>query len=314
MHELTPLEQELVDYLVAFWADPANTLPLEFYQKLMEISRQRKDKASVHRLLTDEVTILRSPKCASQFREQFPNEEAYRSSLVADIVSLLPSAQPPTSLQELSTDRAQVAELVILSPNVEPIIAPESLENCDVLAELAEYWDTGKKSKDLVAHIQGFVGPAALKDFMLRVFERVSRLGRSAYSIEFLGYQDNQTGFCQYLLRDVTRAAMEREREEAKRAAIKREEEAKEKARADFEALGKRMSVATSHEELVALGRQRAEIAPLTGHQFTYRNHCWKCKERISSEVNAQCPVCKFYICSDSECGECLCGFPGRRS
>jgi hypothetical protein len=77
------------------------------------------------------------------------------------------------------------------------------------------------------------------------------------------------------------------------------------RARAEFEALGKEIAKATTRAELVELGQKRADLAPYTGVSYVYTNHCWNCKEHISSDIHAQCSACRFYICSS--CGSCLC-------
>lgn len=83
-------------------------------------------------------------------------------------------------------------------------------------------------------------------------------------------------------------------------------EESRARSQAEFESLGEQISRATSREELVELGRRRVELASLTGRTFVYENHCWLCKDDISSEINARCPKCHWYICS---CGACGCQF-----
>lgn len=37
----------------------------------------------------------------------------------------------------------------------------------------------------------------------------------------------------------------------------------------------------------------------------TYVNHCWYCKEKISSDSDKRCPNCRLFICSS--CGRCFC-------
>jgi len=36
-----------------------------------------------------------------------------------------------------------------------------------------------------------------------------------------------------------------------------------------------------------------------------YENHCWNCKEDISSHSEDRCNECEMFICSN--CGECMC-------
>src|SRR5207253_5994474 len=88
-------------------------------------------------------------------------------------------------------------------------------------------------------------------------------------------------------------------------AKAKEREEYKKRARANFDALGKEMANATTRAERVELGRNRAALAPYTGVSYVYENHCWNCKQPISSAINAQCLGCGFYICSS--CGSCFC-------
>ncbi len=53
---------------------------------------------------------------------------------------------------------------------------------------------------------------------------------------------------------------------------------------------------------------KREEYKRRVYERSTYDNHCWKCKEHISSDTNAKCLSCGRYICSS--CGSCLCGSP----
>ena len=93
-------------------------------------------------------------------------------------------------------------------------------------------------------------------------------------------------------------------RERVKAAHEAREKANQAKARVDFDALGKEMENVTHRGDLVELGRKRASLALHTGVSYGYENHCWSCKEHISSAIHAQCSVCKGYICS---CGACFC-------
>jgi len=86
---------------------------------------------------------------------------------------------------------------------------------------------------------------------------------------------------------------------------LEERKEYERRARADFDALGKEMAEAATRAELVELGRRRADLAPHTGVSYVYENHCWNCKKQISSAIDAQCSVCRFYICSS--CGSCFC-------
>lgn len=74
-------------------------------------------------------------------------------------------------------------------------------------------------------------------------------------------------------------------------------------AKADFDALGELMAETTDRTELLRLGRERANLAPYTGNSYVYMNHCWRDHTPISSEIDARCPYCRWYICST--CGSC---------
>jgi hypothetical protein len=76
-----------------------------------------------------------------------------------------------------------------------------------------------------------------------------------------------------------------------------------DQARADFDVLGELMAETTDREELVTLGRKRADLAPYTGNSYVYKNHCWYDRHPISSAIHARCPYCGWYICST--CGSC---------
>jgi hypothetical protein len=82
-------------------------------------------------------------------------------------------------------------------------------------------------------------------------------------------------------------------------------EENKKRARTLFDALGEEMGRAATREELIELGRKRADLAPLTGTHYNYQSHCWNCKKPISSAIHAKCPNCKYYICGS--CRSCFC-------
>ena len=83
----------------------------------------------------------------------------------------------------------------------------------------------------------------------------------------------------------------------------------RERARADFDALGEEMAKATTRAELVELGRRREDLATYTGNSYTYENVCWCCGGRISSAIHARCPVCRWFMCSKR--GSCGCGYYG---
>jgi hypothetical protein len=283
MRELTPLEQELVDCLVAFWADAANAPPREFYQKLAELGGQRRDKASVHRLLTDEVTNLRTPERAARYREQFPGEGAYRKNLVTRLIARLTLGEPPVDYQN---DRRVI------------------------LAELAEYWDTGIKPNDLVAHIRDYAGNQGFKDYWFRIVERIGQRGRAAYDMNILRYENSERGFLQWVVEG--QATFEKDEGFTQSLAAnspEAQEAVRVKALTDFEALGKRARMSTSRNERILLSRQRVELAAIIGDVFTHHTHCWRCNALISYEVNVRCPDCRRYICGDKYCGACECTY-----
>ena len=39
----------------------------------------------------------------------------------------------------------------------------------------------------------------------------------------------------------------------------------------------------------------------------SYENHCWNCREHISSDFEEYCDDCEMFICSN--CGECMCRY-----
>lgn len=92
------------------------------------------------------------------------------------------------------------------------------------------------------------------------------------------------------------RIFMERQRES--------EAHQRAKAQAEFNDLGTEMSRIQSRDRAIAISRRRAELARMIGYNFSYENHCWRCKEDISSAINVRCPVCRWYICT---CGACGC-------
>jgi hypothetical protein len=48
----------------------------------------------------------------------------------------------------------------------------------------------------------------------------------------------------------------------------------------------------------------RADWVSHTDNSY-YKNHCWNCKEHISSITDIKCPFCQGYKCS--HCGVCFC-------
>lgn len=41
-------------------------------------------------------------------------------------------------------------------------------------------------------------------------------------------------------------------------------------------------------------------------HIYAYENHCWRCKNDISSSKDIRCGICRWYICSN--CSACMSG------
>ncbi len=75
-------------------------------------------------------------------------------------------------------------------------------------------------------------------------------------------------------------------------------------ASANFDALEEETEKASTREELVEPGRKRAALAPYIGVSYVSTSQCWNCEEPISSDIQVQCPGCRFYICSS--CGSCF--------
>lgn len=175
-----------------------------------------------------------------------------------------------------------------------------------VIGELVEFWQTHYAPRDLVKHIDRLFdswGSGIGASFFQQVYEDLRTAKRSDYAT-FSASQFKRFLEVEYSQPAQTHA------ERLDRTKAKEREEHERRARADFDALGKEMAQATTRAELVTLGRKRAYLAPHTGVSYVYENHCWRCKEHISSAIHAQCPSCRFYICSS--CGACLCGYVGR--
>jgi hypothetical protein len=47
------------------------------------------------------------------------------------------------------------------------------------------------------------------------------------------------------------------------------------------------------------------DLFPFSGVSYSYENHCWNCKQPISSAINIKCPSCGGYKCR--YCGSCFC-------
>jgi len=213
------------------------------------------------------------------------------------------------------------------------------LEERRIIDELVDFWQTRYEPRDLITHLDRLSsswGSGAGASFFRQVYEDVRSGKRSKYTAssasefkQFLEIEYSRQVQIHVEHKAQAKAKAEadrqawmkaetehkvRERAEAERKAqeeAKRREGDERRARADFDALGKQMAKATTRAELVKLGQKRADLAPLTGVSYVYKNHCWKCPNSISSDVHAQCPICTYYICSS--CGSCLCGFLNNR-
>lgn len=169
------------------------------------------------------------------------------------------------------------------------------LEEQQVINELVALWQTRQVPPDLLAHIDGLSGiwgsdPERI--FIQRVYENLSTGNRNRYAISS-AYEFRR------FLED------EYHRQTNANAQAKAREDSERKAREDFDALSKEMTKATTRAERVELGRKRAALAPYTGVSYDYKTHCWNCHQHISSDVHAQCPDCRYYICGS--CGQCFC-------
>ena len=183
-----------------------------------------------------------------------------------------------------------------------------------VIDELVGLWQTRYEPRDLVTHIDrlsGTWGSGIGASFFRQVYEDLRTDKRSKYAAFFASEFKRflEAEYSQRAQTHAERQAQAQAKANAERQAQAKAEEREEyerRARADFDALGKEMAKATTRAELVELGRKRADLAPHTGVSYVYTNHCWKCKEHISSAIHAQCSGCRFYICSS--CDSCLCG------
>lgn len=52
---------------------------------------------------------------------------------------------------------------------------------------------------------------------------------------------------------------------------------------------------------------KRNQVVKISDKDYdkSYENHCWNCKEHISSDSDEYCSKCGMYHCSN--CGVCLC-------
>lgn len=159
-----------------------------------------------------------------------------------------------------------------------------------IINELIVFWQTGKKPRDLVIHIDPWNTSSERRigtSFFWQVYEDLLTDKRSKYAAF------SASEFKQFL--EIEYRRLDQANEEYER-----------RARSDFDALGKEMEKATTRAELAEIGRKRADLAPHTGVSYMYTTHCWKCKKHISPAIHAQCSACRFYICSS--CGSCFCG------
>ena len=196
-----------------------------------------------------------------------------------------------------------------------------------VIDELVDYWQTRREPRDLAIHIDKLPsawGHHRVRSFFRQIYEDLRTDQRSKYPTFFastLETEYSQRALTHDERQAQARAETERQiqaKAEAERQAkekakaehraqtrTKKREESERRARADFDALGEEMAKATTRAELVELGRRRANLAPHTGFSYAYINHCWNCQKPISSDINAQCPKCRRYICSS--CDSCFC-------
>ncbi|EFH86395.1 cell envelope integrity protein TolA [Ktedonobacter racemifer] len=198
-----------------------------------------------------------------------------------------------------------------------------------VIYELVEFWKTGEEPRDLIIHIDrlsGSWGSGLGVNIFRKVYADLRANNHRKHGAELQQFLESE-----YLrLAEIHAEQQARAREKAeaahkaqqranaerraqqraeaeRRAQVEAEEHAKRKqnARANFEALGKEMEETTDRAELVRLGIERAHWALYTGIRYDYESHCWHCTHHISSAIQAQCPVCTYYICSN--CGSCFC-------
>lgn len=209
------------------------------------------------------------------------------------------------------------------------------LEEGRVIDELVDFWQTRYEPRDLIIHLDRLSstwGSGVGVSFFRQVYKDIRGDKRSEYAAssasEFKQFLEieysrqvqihterkakaqakSEADRRAWMKAETERKAREKaEAEHEAQEEAKRREENERRARADFDALGKQMAKATTRVELVELGQKRADLAPLTGVSYSYKNHCWNCQSSISSDVHAQCPACTYYICSS--CGSCLCGF-----
>lgn len=167
-------------------------------------------------------------------------------------------------------------------------------EERHVIDELVEFWQTRCEPRDLLTHIAGTLtsGGGEVTWFFAQVRQDLCSDKRSKYAA------CSASEFKQFLEDEYRRLDPANTQRQA-------QEERQKRARASFDALGKEMAKTATRAELVELGRKRANLAPHTGFSYAYINHCWNCKKPISSDINAQCPNCRFYICSS--CDSCFC-------
>jgi hypothetical protein len=205
-----------------------------------------------------------------------------------------------------------------------------------VIDELVGFWQTSSEPRDLTAHIRGTWKPgcASVTSFFAKVRDDLRTDKHSEYAassaFEFRQFLEAEYRrlYQPYAERQAeAQAKAEAERQAQMKAAAERQaqwkaaaerqaeaqakaeaerEENERRARAVFDAIGKEMAKATTRAELVELGRKRAYLAPYIGIPYPYgdyENHCWNCERRVSSAIQARCPVCRWYICSS--CDSC---------
>lgn len=207
------------------------------------------------------------------------------------------------------------------------------LEEQRVIDELVQFWQSGYEPRDLITHLDRLSstwGSGVGVGFFRRVYRDICTGNHSTYitssasefkrflEIEYSRQAQIDTELkAQALVKaEAERKAREkaeaerraREKAEAERQAqeeAKEREELQRRARIDFDILGKEIAKATVRAERIELGRKRADLAKHVGLSFTYVSHCWNCKAPISSNINAQCLDCGYYICNS--CTSCFC-------
>lgn len=170
-----------------------------------------------------------------------------------------------------------------------------------VIDELVELWRTGCEPRALLSHIRSTWKPGEGKVtwFFAQVYQDLLAGKPSKY----LAFSASEFKQC---LEDEYRRLAQASTSHQAQVKAEEHEEYEKRARANFDVLSKKMVNTTNRLERIGSERKRIALTPYNG--FSYENHCWKCKEHISSDTNAKCLSCERYICIS--CGSCLCGSP----